>query len=382
MSNIKKIVFIPPNGKMFINDFSIQRLGEYFKSNANIHTTLLKIDTLPSTTTIEYIDCIINVKSEDELFEQLKLLDYDVIFHRSWMLAYPFAATLVKKFDNVIVNIKDWNFSTQKEYKIIFGEKAVDDFKAIDYIFKNAKAILSHYTHEQAKIWAKQYNVNENKFIFFPEFCDEKNFYFRKKINYENPKLVFAGSIGPTSYPEEFSSDKSYVRVMKQLTKKGIHISYVLPEGAYAGTQSPRRRLLFQDILYEDKFNSNFQIKKGETLNSLILADYHFGFFNIEHSLKCRYADKHAIASKFAFYLEAGLPIITNSKIQSLTTLIKTFGLGITISNKDVENLDIILKNITSEEYDKMRQNVEKFRENFTYSRNIHILQKELYCKK
>lgn len=372
MSKIKKIVFIPPNGKMFINDFSIQRLSQYCKNTPNIHTTLLKIDTLNPVETIEYIDCVINVESENELYKQLKLLEYDVIFHRSWMLAYPFAATLVKTFDNVIVNIKDWNFSTQKEYKILFGEKAVDDFKAIEYIFKNAKAILSHYTHEQAKIWAKKYNVNENKFIFFPEYCNEKNFNHRKNIAYQKPKLVFAGSLSPTSYPEECFLAKSHLRAIRNMTKLDIDVSYVLTEGAYAGTQSPRQRLLFQDILYENTFNKNFHLTKGATLNSSILEKYHFGFFILEYSTKSVYLNRYAVPSKFAFYLEAGIPILINAKMKAVARYVKQYNLGIVFTNHDIHNFATIL-NISEDSYTKMVENVIKFRET-TYQYNKNIL--------
>lgn len=374
MSNMKKIVFIPPNGKMFINDFSIQRLGEHFKSVADVHTTLITIDIQKAIKPIENIDSIISVASKDELFEQLKLLEYDVIFHRSWMLAYPFAAELVKNFPSVIVNIKDWNFSTKKEYKIIFGDKAAEDFEAIRYIFQNTKLVLSHFTKEQAKIWAKKYNVNEKKFIFFPEYCNEKNFSIRENTTYQTPKLVFAGSLGPTSYPEEFFLAKSHLRAIREITKHNIDVSYVLTAGAYAGTQSPRQRLLFQDILYENTFNEKFHLIEGETLNPSILNKYHFGFFNLEYTTKSESLNKYAIPSKFAFYLEAGIPMIINSKLKSLSKIIDTYKLGIVISNKELESLDKILNKITSEEYSHMQLNIEKFRDHFTYSNNINQL--------
>lgn len=360
MSNTKNIALIPPNGKPFINDFSIQRLGDYFKDYPDIHTTLLIID-MPDTQTSSNTNAVIYFASEEELFKHLSSVDYDVIFHRSWMLAYPFAAKLVQHMNNVIVNIKDWNFSTQKEYKIIFGENAVEDFNAIKYIFQHAKAILSHYTDQQAKIWAKKYNVDVKKFIFFPEYCNEKNFNYPRKRSYQNPKLAFAGSLGPTSYPEEFFLAKSHLRALRQLTQQNIDVSYVLTQGAYAGTQSPRQRLVFQDILYENAFNEKFHITKGETLNSSILEPYHFGFFILEYSTKSVHLNRYAIPSKFAFYLEAGLPMLINANMKALAHLIQKYNLGIVFNNSHLDNFSTIL-DISEEDYLQMVRNIIEFR--------------------
>ncbi len=368
MSKVKKIIFIPPNGEMFINDFSIQRIAKYLKNNKNIHTTLLQIKDHKATDSFEYIDSIIDVESQNDLLEQLKSLKYDIIFHRSWMLAYPFAAKLVKKFDNVIVNIKDWGFSSKKEYKIMFGDNATKDFKAIKFIFKNAKYVLSHYTEEQAKIWEKQYNTSREKFIFFPEYSNENNFNNKENINYKKIKLVYAGGLAPSSFPEEMFPTKGNFRALKNITAHNINISYVLTPGAYGATQLPKLRIMFQDILYEDKFNKNFNLKKGKILCASVLNDYHFAFFLFEYCTKSEYLNKYAVPSKLAFYLEAGIPIIINKKLKAVSKLVKEHKLGIVFSNNELKNLDEILKNITKKEYKQFVLNVKKFRNEFIYS--------------
>ena len=174
---MKRIVFIPPNGMIFNNDFFIKRLSEYFENYSNAYTILLKIDDKKNIENVMNVDEVIDVSSADELFKKLRSIDYDIIFHRSWMLAYPFAKKILENFDNVIVNIKDWEVCTKKEYEFAYGIDAVEDFSAIEYIFKNSKLIFSHYTKEQAIIWANQYNVDVDKFIFFPEYCYKNNFH-------------------------------------------------------------------------------------------------------------------------------------------------------------------------------------------------------------
>lgn len=361
---IKKVVFVPPNGKMFINDFSIQRIGHYLSKIEDVETVLCIVDESNNNESFDFVHRVIRESSHKQLLKKIKEENADIIFHRSWMLAYPFAAKLVKKFDNVIVNIKDWEFASKKEYGIIFGEEATKDFKAIKYIMKNAKLILSHFTHEQVKIWAKKYKVNKKKFIFFPEFCNEENFCDKKVPNTDRYKIVFAGSLGPTSYPQEFFIAKSHLKSVRRLTKQNIDVSYVLVEGSYAATQSPKQRLLFQDVLYEEQFNDKFHLVKGKQLDSSVLSAYHYGFFTLEYTTKNKTLNKYAIPSKFAFYLEAGIPMLINDQLKSLSRYVKKYQLGIVFGNDDLDRLDEILVN-NQKNYGNFVKNIKKFRKKF-----------------
>lgn len=61
---------------------------------------------------------------------------------------------------------------------------------------------MSHYTIEQAEIWAKEYNVDKDKFIFYPEYCTNlSNSIPKERDKY---KILFAGTFGPTSNSERF----------------------------------------------------------------------------------------------------------------------------------------------------------------------------------
>lgn len=364
----KTIVFIPPNGEIFVNDFSIQRICHNLKKKKQIKTILLKLDTIRGfEENFDYVDLVIDVKTQKELIKKLKEIKPDLIFHRSWMHAYSFAAKLVKKFDNVIVNIKDWEFASKKEYAIVFGEEATKDFKAIKYIMKNAKLILSHYTKEQAKIWAKKYKVNKKKFVFFPEFCNEENFFDKKVLDTDTYNIAFAGSLSPTSYPEEFFIAKPHLRSVRCLTKQNIDVSYVLVEGSYAATQSPKQRLLFQDVLYENQFNDKFHLVKGKQLDSSVLSAYHYGFFHLEDCVKKQNLTRYAVPSKFAFYLEAGLPMIINRKMKGLSKLVKKYGLGVVFDNNEIDDLAIKLKSISTKEYKGYISNINLFRKRFIF---------------
>ena len=367
---MKTIIFIPPNGTMYNQDFSIQRVTNYLFNKDTYKTVLLKINKSSENNKMYNVDKIINVTSQDEILETLKREKYDYIFHRSWMGAYSFAALLSKNFNNVIVNIKDWNFATKKEYSIMLDEKQVEDFDAITSIFSNSKKVLSHYSKEQALIWSKNYRVDIDKFIFFPEYCNEENFNNKKDIDLSILKLVYAGSMCPNSFPESHFPCKSLFRSVRLLSSKGIEVNYVLVKSAFDATQDHRKEL-FLDILYEDKFNKFFNLKEGKSLDSSILNKYHYGFFHLEDTTENQGLTQYAVPSKFAFYLEAGLPILINEKWKTISALVKKYNLGIVFSNEELDNLDIKLNKISQSEYLSFIESLTLFRNTYTYSSNI-----------
>jgi hypothetical protein len=365
---VKKIVLVPPNGWLLIHDFSLHRIGMYLKKLENVTTIIVKIDNKKRDVAFDdgnYVDEVINVTTEQELLKKIEELKPDLIFHRSWMLAYSFAAKLVERFENVVVNIKDWNFTEKDKYEFIYPNHG-DDFEAIEYIFKNAKNILSHFTNKQSKIWAKKYDVDSKKFLFFPEYCNE-DFFLERKLQYKNVKIVFAGSINQTTLPEQLFPWKSHLRSVSKLTKQNIRVDFVLPEAVYENIFNDKNN--YFDWQYENKFNKNINIIKGTALSPIKLAKYHFCFFELETSGENKELYKYAVVSKFAFYLEACLPILVNEDFKSISKIIRKHNLGIVFSNKDLDNFNNVLK-ISQKEYNQMVKNISEFRKTYTYKNN------------
>lgn len=359
---MKTIVFIPPNGIIKKQDFLFSRLSQYFKHTLKYNIILICIDD-------KYIDTknfnrIITVKDTNEILNSLSKIKYNNIISRGWIHSYNFSAELSRKFDNVTVIIKDWNLSNKKEFKFLFGHDT--DFDAIKCIFKNATHVLSHYSNKQAKIWAKQYKTEKNKFTFFPEYCNESNFQ-KKSFNF-NPKnkinLVLGGTIAPSSYPEEFFVTKGILRQAKRLSKYKICTNLVLPPNSYDDLFL--KKYLYQDLLYENQFNPNFNIYKGEVLESNVLDKFDFAFFMLEYTTKNEYLNKYSVPSKFAFYLEAGIPMIVNKKMKTLSKLVQKNNLGIVYDNSDLNDLDKILR-ISKKEYKAMLKSIIKFRDTFLF---------------
>lgn len=358
------IILVPPSGILKKQDFSLHRIARWLKRNDHISIILLhiEIDNLQYDKTL--FERIINVKTKEDIFEQIEYLEYDLIFHRSWMGSYDFAAELVKKYkDKVVVNIKDWNFSSKDVYRLLYLNN--DDFESIEYIFINCKRILSHYTEEQYEIWAMEYSVDKNKFIFFPELCNIQSFINQKRYyNKKDIYLVYAGKISSTVMPEDYFPGKAHLRSVKLITKKNINIDFVLPPEVYSEFYVDSKKNM--DFLYEEKMNNRFNIVCGEVLNPEVLGKYNFGFFELETTGLNHMLYKYAVTSKFAFYLEAGIPILVNDKFFSMAKLVAENGLGIVFSNDELDKLDIKL-DISNLEYQKYIENIHMFRKNFTY---------------
>lgn len=366
----KHIVFIPPNGEFKKQDFSLLRITTWLKTVKTVKTTLLFIRTDNVNFNTDIFDTIIEVNNKEEILKKLKKISCDIIFNRSWMHSYQFSKQIVEKFDNVVVNIKDWNFCSEKEYKFLFGNSK--DFKAIQYIFKHSKYILSHFTIEQAKLWAAEYNIDEDRFIFFPEYCNEESF-IDKHIEYKNIKIVYAGKILPSTFPEQLFPSKSHLRSIRKLTEQNIMIDFVVPEKEYEDMRSNRSSYL--DFLYEDKFNKRFKLVKGKALDPIVLKEYHFGFFELETSGENKSLYEYAVTSKLAFYLEANLPILINKDFISIANVVSKYNLGILFCNDDLNSFSKVL-NISQEEYNQFVNNIKKFRDNFTYDSNQQILER------
>lgn len=361
------IVLIPPNGQFKKQDFSLQRINKWLKTNKNISTTLVHIKPEFFTVDTSVFENVVEVSSKEEIFQTLKRLHTDAILHRSWMGNYDFAAQLVQKFDNVIVNIKDWNFASKEVYEFLYPDSK--DHESIAFIFKQCPYILSHFTKEQSLLWAEEYGVNADKFIFFPEYCNESSFYDKPYLPYKNIHLVYAGALPPTSFAEDYFPGKAHLRSIKKLTQQKIAVDFVLPENVYETTF--RSTELFKDFLYENTLNKYFNLVKGKALSPEVLDAYHFGFFELEASGLNHMLYKYAVTSKFAFYLEAGLPILINNKFISIANIVQEHKLGIVFDNADLAHFKDTL-DISQHDYDSFIANIQRYRQTFTYHQ-LHL---------
>ena len=181
--------------------------------------------------------------------------------------------------------------------------------------------------------------------------------------------VVFAGTFGPSVYPEQFYVSKDMYKTIHLITKDELYLDYILPPKFYDNVDS----FTYQDFLFENNFNKFFNIKRGKELDNSIILEYGYGIFTpIINDRRSNGIFKYAIPSKFSFYLEANLPMIVNKRMKSLSEIVLKNGLGIVVSNKDMLNIKSIIKN---QDYNSLIQNIIKYKKKFQYEKSkINLL--------
>jgi len=364
----KTIALIPPNGDNINQDFSLNRIAIFLNSQ-RIDTYLIQVDSKYNKSITQYTKYVITLDTKEDIVSYLKNNKFDLIFHRSWMHRYKFASMLAEEFDNIIFYIKDWHNFPLAKYKFIY--KNIEDFEGIERLFKSGKRILSHFTEEQFIKWAKKYNASEEQFMFFPEYCTRENFFKRDNIVYNNKniKLVMAGTLTPTSEPELVDA-KSFYQKIKDITNLSIEVNVVVLKKFYDLVQKEDK---YKDYLYEHNFNKYFFIHLGKEMDPSILKGYDFGIFSDTfYNFELKQYPEHyeyAVISRFVLYLEAGLPVIVNKSMKSLSKIVEDNEIGIVFEDEDIKDFNQIL-DIGNEEYLDMVENVYKFREKYSYNEN------------
>lgn len=362
----KTIWYLPLHGHIIPAESSIYRLTSALKKNG-FKINLLKFGKLHQKEYKNLFNKVIETETVEQFFYELCNINYSSIVYQGGLKGYLFGAFLVKNFNNVIVFMKDWNFGTKKDYIHFFGEKSGYDFEGIEYIFKNSKHVLSHFTEEEIDKWQLEYKCDASKFNFYPAFCHPE--FFVKKEKTYNPKkicLAWAGSIVPSSYPEKFFPGKSLLDTTMALTKNNINYDFLIPEDWFRTLENKNE--LYMDFLYQDKVNKYFNLVKGRNMDPTVLNKYDFGTFPlIINNPKEKRIFEYAVVTKLAFYLEAGIPIIINRKITKMAEIVGKNKLGIVVDNNNINGLAKKLKKITNDEYQLLLQNVINYRKNFTY---------------
>lgn len=365
---MKKIAFIPPNGEIVNQDFALYRIIKFFEAQGYL-TSLLCVKHNHKQS-INYDTNIITVDNKEDIITYLDENEFDLIFHRSWMHRYSFAVELINKFANIVIYIKDWQNIPKNEYTYLYKTK--DDFQSIKKILSSNCILLTHYQEKYIDKLCQYYNIKKRKSHFFPEYCNKDSFYTptKKYFNKNNIKILFASGINKTSLPMQASPAKSVFKMLTTISKQNIYIDLMLLPKSYKKVFNDEIDL-FQDYIYEHTFNDFFTIKKGSDLNHRDTDKYNFGIFaGLDFNTKGLYveAESYAVTSKFAFYLESGLPILVHKRFKLLSKIVKKNHIGLIYDDNDLLNFKSFL-NISKKDYNQLLINVSKFREVFSYNK-------------
>lgn len=163
-------------------------------------------------------------------------------------------------------------------------------------------------------------------------------------------------------------------KTLKCITEQSLYLDYIFPPSFYDALD----RMKYQDFLTESEFNKHFNLKRGKELDADTISCYGYGIFcPIINNYRYPALFEYAVPSKLAFYLDANLPMIVNKKMKALANIVKSNGLGVVVSNEDMNNIKNIIQDL---DYDTMLNNIIKFKKKFSYEYNslVYLLDKNI----
>lgn len=171
-------------------------------------------------------------------------------------------------------------------------------------------------------------------------------------------RLLFMGSLPPSSHPRELFGDVQLLPMIRQLLERGLLFDIMLPPTHYRSNPN------YGDYRYLHDENVGFRILDGvfpEELSKTI-AGYDYGVMFYHMPPYLRMGKGHfdcMMPSKFYSFLEAGLPILISEEFQYVGSVVKRHGLGLTISQADIPRLDEVLAGHDPAEF---RRNIAAYR--------------------
>lgn len=244
------------------------------------------------------------------------------------------------------------------------------EFLTEKYCFEHADGIV----HKESKYELDYYRRNGYKIqcpdLIFLDYCNEDLFTSPdvEKLSEKDGEfhLVYTGSV---SFSEKYKTSY-YIPLAKKLAKQKIHLHL------YANPTHNIPHDRYWEYIELDQQEKYFHFEKSlpyDKINAEI-AKYDYGLWIHENHFMSGVTKekfKTAIGNKLFSYLEAGLPIILSSHIDHGKELVKRYGIGFAVKD---EELDILNKKIDESDYDRIRKNVFKAREELSLNKQVSRL--------
>ena len=267
-------------------------------------------------------------------------------------------------------DIASLSFSKEDAIELWGKTKTELGFFSERFACERCDGLIIGYSPEAHEILKNRYHITAPMLEFHSYVCDE--FISDDNGKYSdvdgNIHLVYGGFVAPSYSPEKFFGDVQFHRLIEKLTKQGIYFDiYISPH-----VSPPRIKQQFGDYILLSEKEALFNFKKGLPPDEVTseFSKYDFGAminlfdrgtFSEEHN-------QNRLPGKFFTYLEAGLPIIISEEMQYVAKLVKEYGIGIVVSQKDLDNLPEI---INSYDQEKLNANVKKAREELSMKKHI-----------
>ena len=253
-----------------------------------------------------------------------------------------------------------------------------------EFVFKKADGIvLTMNTLVAGEQLCLRYNTKVPLLEFPTYVCDE---FFKEEEKYSRRDgktyLVYGGIVTPSDKPKEIFGSTQLIDLAKSLINQGLHFHmYLSPH--FSPIQINK---LYSDYVQLTANIPNFSFKYGIPLDKATkeFSKYDFAVLMIHLTDQTKLNVFHydtCIPTKFFTYLSAGLPVIVNKEFGYIASLVKKHEIGIVISGNEIDSLSEIIKRY---DYEKLKANVKRAREELSMKRHISRLIKfyEEACSK
>jgi hypothetical protein len=339
------------------------RQSSYLRSR-NWKTVLLTINDFYGQDKTRFFDEVVHTGDNYFLLLANALLaPADFLHVRCWMpglgLEALISALSGQKTVFEFMDIPE-KFTDRRNYGYLYGEDlAREDFEGLPAVFTNADGLILNHTEKEMKALKKKHE-RENHVIQFHEyvydaFCTERGVQLSKPFS-----IVYAGSFSPSSDPHPFFGTTQLLRLIQRLTGQGIRF--------YIYFNPFTNEKLMWDYQFEAKRNPRFELKRGKApyLVGRDLSSMHFGslLFDLDGVEVKKEHYGSILPTKVTLYLEAGLPILVSEELTYVSEIATKNRIGLAVPRDDFERLEEI---IASCDYDVLRGNVARFRQEFNF---------------
>ncbi|CAK0752142.1 hypothetical protein CCP4SC76_2300008 [Gammaproteobacteria bacterium] len=246
-----------------------------------------------------------------------------------------------------------------------------------DYLVDAADGVLfsGDEGHQRRLLPAER--QDETRCLNFPSY-PLADFFAEKAVlmprSNEPWRLLFAGGIPPhtAKHPAEVYGDAQILPVLRQLLKAGCAVTVRNNPQLGGATQLAR--------LYPEYRALANEYPGLEFLPGLhpwewtsATTDFHFGLMLYDWQ-DSRIGDAHfatIVPTKFFAYLEAGLPVLVNSRFHAVCDLVHKYGIGLVVDPEEYARLPARLADCDDAQ---LRANVLHARDELAMDRQIHRL--------
>ncbi len=352
----------------FENSDHITRFSSILKEHYDLH----KVYYLNGT----YKDKNTNFKNavsiENALLSLLKYIDdnrknIDLIVLNGISSIFHIVYFVKKIFPEikVAVSIMDFLTSLGTKEKVVkeleFAGRYDFEKKCENFMIKNADGFISSTSGH----WVDSFLFKKNKKSFQLCNCLSKDIFVNIKHQMsKKPMLCYAGGVLPTHLNKNISSDIKMIKVALPALNSGCRFDVY---GTVATLEEQQES--YPDYLELSSNNTDFRFFSFLPVDDLIpmISGADFGVMYYDFSVAkregiLRHHLESAIPTKVFTYLAAGLPILISKELKATHDFLIDNGVGVSVLQKDIKNIKHLIDKV---DYDKLKENVDKFQQKF-----------------